>query len=222
MEITTKHSMNFDEALQRLALGNRQYSSGHLTHPRQSAQARLDAASGQHPFAAILGCADTRVPPEIIFDQGLGDLYVIRVAGNVVDNFVLGSLEYAVDDLGVQLIVVLGHDQCGAVATAVQQLGYGARISTPSIWTWQHGWQTVKAIPIGHLSNVVVSIKPAVDKAYQRPGNLVDNAIDANISYVVEQLKSSQPILTERVKESRLKIIGARYNLKSGIVTFFN
>ena len=220
MELASKQPINSYDALQRLVIGNQQFSSGYLKHPRQTAQARMEVASGQRPFAAILGCSDARIPPEIIFDQGLGDLYVIRVAGNVVDDLVLGGLEYAVEDLGVPLIVVLGHDQCGAVATTVQMMGFGAKVSTPGAWTWQHGWQPVRTLPVGHLSSLAVSIKPAVDRVYQMEGNLVDNAINANISYVVEQLKSSQPILARHVKEGGLRTVGARYNLTSGVVNF--
>jgi len=220
MELASKRPINSDDALQRLVIGNQQFSSGSLKHPRQTAQTRMEVASGQRPFAAILGCSDARIPPEIIFDQGLGDLYVIRVAGNVVDALVLGGLEYAVEDLGVPLIVVLGHDRCGAIATAVQMMGFSPRASAPGAWTWQHGWQPVRTLPVGHLSNLAISIKPAVDRAYQKEGNLVDNAINANISYVVDELKASQPILMRYVKERGLRIVGARYNLTSGVVNF--
>lgn len=106
---------NPEKGLAALVEGNRRYQAQRLTHPHQNAARRAALAAGQHPFAAVLSCADSRVPPEIVFDQGLGDLFVVRVAGNITDDVVLGSLEYAVEHLHVPLVVVLGHYKCGAV-----------------------------------------------------------------------------------------------------------
>jgi carbonic anhydrase len=209
-----------DDALQRLASGNRRYAAGQLSHPRQTPPTRLELAKAQHPFAVILGCCDSRVPPELIFDQGLGDLYVVRVAAHLADSLVLGSLELAVQALAIRLIVVLGHDQCAAVAATVQSLGYGAPGSAPATWAWQQGWRPVASVPTGHLGHLVAALKPAVDDAYSRSGSLLDHAIDANIRRVVELLKASGPTLVRHVQEHGLRIVGARYNLATGEVTF--
>lgn len=151
-------------------------------------------ASGQHLFAIILGCADSRVPPEIVFDQGLGDLFVIRVAGNILDDAILGSIEYAVEELGTSLVLVLGHERCGAVAATVKH-----------------------AAVLGHISTLVNAIQPAVDLAKDEPGDLLDNTVRANIRLVVEQLQSSMPV-AELVKRDRLKVVGAQYRLDCGSV----
>ncbi len=151
-------------------------------------------AAGQHPFAVILGCADSRVPPEIIFDQGLGDLFVIRVAGNILDDAILGSIEYAVEELGTSLVLVLGHERCGAVAATVKHA----------------------EVP-GHISTLLSAIQPAVDRAKNESGDLLDNAVRANIRLVVEQLKSSMPV-AEFVQDDRLNVVGAQYNLDHGAV----
>jgi carbonic anhydrase len=151
-------------------------------------------AAGQHPFAIILGCADSRVPPEIIFDQGLGDLFVIRVAGNILDDAILGSIEYAVEELGTALVLVLGHERCGAVAATVKH-----------------------AEVVGHISTLINAIQPAVDRAKNKPGDLLDNAVRANIELVVAQLKSSMPV-ADLVLKNKLTVVGAQYNLKCGSV----
>jgi len=213
-------SPNAEDALRRLIAGNRSFSAGQATRPRQAQQHRLDVAAGQSPFAAILGCSDSRVPPELVFDQGLGDLYVVRVAGNLADRLAIASLELAVEGLGVRLIVVLGHDQCAAVARTIKMLGLGARRCGGGMWNWQHDWAPASTRPIGHFSELANALKPAVDEAYHRAGNLTDAVIDANIRRVVDQLKASQPILAAHVTQSGLRIVGARYSLASGIVTF--
>ena len=197
--------LNADEALQSLIEGNRRFSTGQLAHPRQTPESRLALATEQRPFAAVLGCCDSRLPPEIIFDQGLGDLYTVRVAGNVVDDLILGSLELAVAALDVPLLVVLGHDQCAAIVSAVQLVSGGAEVSTPRL-------------PAGHLGELVVSLKPVVESTPAGAGSLVDRAIDANIRRVVAQLQSSGPILSERCQQNRLRIVGARYSFATGCV----
>lgn len=186
--------MNAAQALERLQAGNQRYVSDQLVHHHQSGRRMRAIAIGQHPFAIILGCADSRVPPEIIFDQGLGDLFVIRVAGNILDDAVLGSIEYAVEELGTSLLVVLGHQRCGAVAATIKH----AAVS-------------------GHISTLIKAIQPAVDIAEDEPGDLLDNAVRANIKLVVEQLKSAVPV-TEFVQHHRLKVVGAQYNLGCGTV----
>ncbi len=184
-------------ALARLQRGNARFVAGWPDHPDQSARRRREVAGSQHPYAAILTCADSRVPPEIIFDAGLGNLFVIRVAGNVLDDIVIGSLEYAVEHLRVSLIVVLGHDACGAITAAV------------------NGGDDAHS----HIGAIVRALQPAVNLARTQGGDLVSQAIDANIDLMVNQLKVSEPILREHLNTNRLQIIGARYHLESGTVT---
>ena len=185
-----------DKALQKLMDGNNRYVSAQTAHPNQTPARRSEVIEGQHPFAVIVGCSDSRVPPEIIFDQGLGDLFVIRLAGHVLNDAALGSIEYAVEHLGTRLIMVLGHDNCGAVTAAVK----GGDIP-------------------GHIGSIVKAIAPAVKKAKNQPGDLLENAIRENVAMVVEQLKYSAPLLKELVENGALKIVGAHYHLDDGKVS---
>jgi len=187
-------SITADQALQKLIEGNRHYVFGNAAHPNQSGTHRILTAREPQPFAAILGCADARVPPEIIFDQGLGDLFVVRVAGNVVDDVVIGSLEYAVERFGIPLIMVLGHQECAAVAATIQ----GNRV--------------------GHIGNLVEAILPAITQAKKRFGDLLENAISANIELSVAELKAAEPLLAKAATAGALKIVGARYALYTGMV----
>jgi carbonic anhydrase len=196
MAATEASPISGDAAQQKLIDGNKRYVDLKLSHPNQTAQRRAEVAKGQHPFAAILSCSDSRVPPEILFDQGLGDLFVIRVAGNIVDDAVLASLEYAVDHLGVKYIMVLGHERCGAVEAALK------------------GGETH-----GHINSLVKPIQPAVDKAKKQPGDPLANAVRANVTMVVQQLKSSAPILEGLVKKGDLTVVGALYDLDNGVVS---
>jgi carbonic anhydrase len=132
------------DAISKLKEGNGRYAGGNLQHPGQTTERRAELANSQYPFAAIVSCSDSRVPPEIVFDQGLGDLFVVRVAGNVIDDHGLGSIEYSVDHLGVRLIVVLGHQSCGAVKAARETIA--ARSKAP-----------------GHIQSLVAAIQPAVE-----------------------------------------------------------
>ena len=184
-------------ALQQLMEGNLRYAQGNASHPHQSLEQRAELVSGQHPFAVILGCSDSRIPPELIFDQGLGDVFVIRTAGEVVDNASLASIEYAVEHLGVPLVMVLGHDSCGAVTAAVQ----GGEAE-------------------GHLGSLMDFIRPAVEQAREagEGSDLLNGSIDNNVFNIVEALKSSQPVLSEKVEAGELMILGARYRLDSGLV----
>lgn len=175
--------------------GNQRYVAKKPLHPNQSAERRAEIAKSQHPFAIVLGCSDSRVPPEVIFDQGLGDLFVIRVAGNIVDNAVLGSIEYAVEHLHPPLVMVLGHKKCGAVSAAV------AGGHAP-----------------GHINSLVEAIMPAVERARNRAGDLVENTVRINVDMAVGQLKSSEPILAQLSREGKLMIIGSRYDLETGAV----
>ncbi len=187
--------MNGAQALQALMEGNGRFVSASLNHPDQSPKRRVDIAKAQHPFAAILSCSDSQAPPEIIFDQGLGSLFVTRVAGHIVDESVLGSLEYAVEYLGVPLIMVMGHKRCGLVDEASNRGEVG-----------------------GHICSLVESIGRAVRRVKGMPGDPLDNAIKANIEMVVEQLRASKPLIAERVKKNELRIVGANYDLDTGKV----
>jgi carbonic anhydrase len=189
------NALNSDQALKLLADGNKRYVAKKLTHPNQTSVRLQEVAKAQHPFAIVLGCSDSRVPPELVFDQGLGDLFIIRVAGNIVDDAVLGSIEYAAEHLDVPLVMVLGHERCGAVKATVDG----------------------GAVP-GHISTLIKAIQPAVDSVKGKPGDALDNAVRANIKLVVGQLKTSTPIIVELLKHGKLKIVGARYDLDSGVV----
>jgi carbonic anhydrase len=183
--------------LQRLKDGNLRFTSGKSERPHQGADQRELVAKGQKPFALILGCADSRVPPEILFDQGLGDLFVVRVAGNVVDDPGLGSIEYAVEHLNVKLIVVLGHERCGAVDAA-----------------------TKGGDPGGHIGSLVHAIAPAVESARIRKGNLLEEAVKANVLRIVSELKNSAPILAPEAQAGLLTVVGAVYDLDTGTADF--
>jgi len=196
MSSEEKTGMTADQAMKNLVEGNDRFVSGNVVHPDQSiSERRAEVVSAQHPFAVVVTCSDSRVPPEIVFDQGLGDIFVVRTAGEVMDNVTLGTIEYAVDHLNVPLVLVLGHDGCGAVEAAVS--GGGAP---------------------GHIADLVEAIKPAVETAKGMKGDLLNNSIDVNTQNIVYELKSSQPILYPAVKDGMLKIVGARYHLDSGTV----
>ncbi len=188
-----------DEALKRLVQGNSRFVFGHMTHVAsgQVVEARRAVAKRQMPFAIIVGCSDSRVGPEIVFDQGLGDIFVVRTAGQVVDATALGSIEYAVEHLGSSLIVVLGHERCGAVSAAV----------------------AVTKEP-GHIAAVLKAIEPAVEQTKGKPGDPVENAVRAQAIDVAKQLQNAKPILAERVHSGKLKIVAARYDLDTGKVEF--
>jgi carbonic anhydrase len=186
-------------AWQTLLDGNARFVSGKLKHPHQDGTRRAELAAGQKPFAVVIGCADSRTAPEILFDQGLGDLFVIRLAGNIVDDAALGSVEFAVAQLGARLIVVLGHEKCGAVKATV-----GVVNGDPA--------------PGGHIGSIVEAIKPAVQAAKGREGDAVENAVRKNVHEVVGKLKASAPVLEPLVKSGELKVVGARYDLDDGKV----
>lgn len=189
--------MDGNEALELLKQGNARYVKGELKHPHTDNSWRDSLASSQSPFAVVLSCADSRVVPELIFDQGLGDLFVIRVAGNVAKDKVLGSMEYAIKFLGTRLIVVLGHENCGAVSASLGDEDPG-----------------------GHIGSIIEKIKPAVYAAKRMPGDHLENSIKVNAQIVSEEVKESKPILNNAYKSEGLVICPAYYNLTSGIVDF--
>lgn len=188
-----------EESLARLKEGNKRFVTGKSSKPRQDFSRIKEVSEGQYPFATIVGCSDSRVPNEIIFDQGLGDLFIVRTAGQVSSYASWGSIEFAEEILGTKLIVVLGHTKCGAVNAAV----------------------SLPEVP-GHIITLINAIKPAVEKAKKKePSSLLDAAIRENIAMQVEQLKGLEPVLAKRVREGSIKIIGALYDLNSGEIEFF-
>ncbi len=184
-----------EEALERLMSGNRRYARSKMTHPGQAADRRESLVSGQHPFAIVLGCSDSRIPPEIIFDQGLGDIFVVRVAGNIVDDTVTGSIEYAAGHLEVQLLLVLGHSRCGAVNAAMTEDGRE-----------------------GCIPGILAAIGPAVERARGMPGDLAENAEKIHVRMTAEHLRETGPLLSGLVEEGRLLVVAAYYDLASGAV----
>jgi carbonic anhydrase len=191
--------------LARMLEGNKRFVNGQLTHPGRSPKEFLALAEGQAPLAAIIGCADSRVAPELIFDQGVGDLFVVRVAGNIVDGAgptVKGSIEFAVAELGVRLIMVLGHSQCGAVKAAIEHID-------------------AKDVLPGSIGDLITPIRPAVLACAGRPGNKLTNVIRANVEEGVKRLKTLDPILSKVAKSGELKVVGGVYELSTGLVEVF-
>ncbi len=186
--------VNGDEALARLLAGNQRYVAGKPSQDHRDPARRTEVAKGQHPIAVIVSCSDSRVPPEIVFDQGLGDLFVVRVAGNVVGDDELGSIEYAVEHLGPRLVLVLGHERCGAVDATVK------------------GGEAP-----GHVAALVKAIRPACESVKAQAGDPVDNCVRANAARVAAQLKASEPIVAGLVKKG-LTIVAGRYDLDTGVV----
>ena len=184
-----------DQALEQLLDGNKRFVGATLSHPHQDGAHRISLGKGQHPFAAILTCADSRVPPEVLFDQGLGDLFVVRVAGNILNDQLLGSLEYATSHLSTPVIMVLGHTKCGAVGAVAT----GAELD-------------------GHIASLAPAIQPAVDKVKDQEGDLTDNASREVARMTAEQMVNSEPIMANQVKAGKVKIVPAFYDLESGEV----
>lgn len=187
-------------ALGKLLKGNRRFVDASMLHPDQDRKARQRLSQGQNPFAVVLSCSDSRLPPEVIFDQGLGDLFVVRVAGNVVDRDGLGSIEYAVGHLETPLVIVLGHQNCGAVSATLEVL---RPPYTP---------------PHGAMNSLVEAITPAVGIAGNRPGDLLDNTIRANAELARDQIKESAE-LEGLIASGALQVVAGYYSLDSGTVT---
>jgi carbonic anhydrase len=198
---STKPGTPADEAMRILKAGNARYVAGTPQHPHQDRTRRaLTTAQGQHPLATVLTCSDSRVPPEIIFDQGIGDIFVVRVAGNVAATDEIGSMEYAVDVRAVPLVVVLGHTHCGAIGAVLNN---------------------VKLPP--NIAKLVTPIKPAVDKAREANPDaakdvLLKAAITDNVWQAMEDTLRQSPIIREKVKGNQVQVVGAIYDLDSGQV----
>ncbi|MFJ2594251.1 carbonic anhydrase [Streptomyces erythrochromogenes] len=183
-----------ESALRELVAGNGRWRTYHERHPDQTRTVRRTLVAGQHPFAVVLGCVDSRVPPELVFDQGLGDLLTVRSAGEVLDEAVLGSIAYGVLELRIPLIVILGHQSCGAVAAAVRATEGGPLLP-------------------GHMQYLVDQIRPAVDRGL-RGAARIDAAITANVRLVRGRL-AAEPEMAARIAVGTLAVVGARYELTS-------
>lgn len=195
-----------DEILQALLDGNKRFAKGQTTGLRRKPEDFAKLAEGQKPMAVIVGCADSRVSPEILFDQGVGDLFVVRVAGNVISGAgasIKGSIEYGVVELGVSLVMVLGHSNCGAVKSAIKHID--AKDKLP-----------------GAIDEMVNTIKPAVLKVKDQAGDPLANAIKANVEIGVNRLRDLAPILAPEVKAGKVKVVGGVYDLLTGEVTLCN
>jgi len=196
------------EALQRLQDGNRRFVAGERRDDALSPARRNEVVGDQRPFAIVLGCSDSRVPAEIVFDQGLGDLFVIRVAGNVVAPSQIGSVEFAAEWFGTRLVVVLGHSRCGAVVATLESLSRGER----------H--------PSRNLRSIVDRVRPAVEPLLDSAGTgdpdaLVQRAVRANVRASANQLRHGSEVLENLIAQGELLIVGADYSLDSGEVEFF-
>ncbi|MDB5314355.1 MAG: carbonic anhydrase [Rhodospirillales bacterium] len=191
-----------DQALQAMKDGNRRFVTNAPFLSLLGRERRVELARGQAPFCVLVGCSDSRVPPEILFGRGLGELFIVRNAGNTVDTAALGSVEYGVGVLGCPLVVVLGHEACGAVAAAVQVVERNA------------------AFP-GVIGDMIQPIIPAVLAARGQPGDLLENAVRMNARRVAARMRTQSTILADAVRTNGVKIVAARYNLENGDVDWF-
>jgi len=196
------------EALHMLMEGNEKFAkNGNTAELKKEAtvKTRQEVALGQHPFAIVITCSDSRLPPEIIFNQGLGEIFVVRVAGNIVAPHELGSIEYAIEHLGARLVMVLGHERCGAVTATYEAHEAGVHVE-------------------GNIGSLVESIEPAVVSALAHgasgtKGEIVEECIVENIKLVSEQIEAQSPIVKEFIEKGEVKIVKAKYDLDDGIVT---
>ncbi|MCW1250012.1 carbonic anhydrase [Acaricomes phytoseiuli] len=191
------------QAWERLSAGNQRFIQGISDHPHQDALRRESLVAAQHPFAVVFGCSDSRLAAEIIFDLGLGDVFVVRTAGQVIDLAVLGSLEYSVAQLGVPLIVVLGHDHCGAVTATTEAIDSGQ-------------------MPSGFLRNLVERITPSVLASQREGGQSVNDHMVEHIKQTAGRLVESSPVIAQAVAAEELAVIGLAYHLEEGRAELVN
>jgi carbonic anhydrase len=188
-------NISADDALKQLMEGNHRFTQQQSEYPHQGLKRLQEVAYAQHPYATILSCADSRVPAEIVFDAGIGDLFDIRVAGNIVTPEVLGSIEYAVLQLNTPLIMVLGHERCGAITAAV----------------------TGGKLP-GSIGTLVAAIQPGIDLTEGSSDESIEKAVVSNVSYQIDAVKRNSSLIAEQILKNKLKIVGGRYDLDSGKV----
>jgi carbonic anhydrase len=199
-----KTTLTPDQALAALKEGNDKFITDSPIRGVQGRDRRIEIARSQAPIAVLVSCSDSRVPPELLFGRGLGELFIVGNAGNTVDTTALGSIQYAIAELGVPLILVMGHERCGAVDAAVQVV-------------------TKNATFPGSIGQMIEPIVPAVIRAQGQSGDLLDNAVRENVRRVVNRLRTaSEPILLDPLRAGKLKIVGARYDLDDGDVDFFD
>jgi carbonic anhydrase len=196
--------MTPDQALKALKDGNQGFATDSPVRSVQGRERRIEIALGQTPFCVLVSCSDSRVSPEILFGRGLGELFIVRNAGNTVDTTALGSVEYGVAQLGVPLILVMGHSRCGAVLAAVDV------VKNNTVYP-------------GAIGRMIEPIVPAVLSIKDKPGDLVENAVRANVSRIVSRLRTaSEPELLDPLAQGKLRIVGAAYSLDTGGVDFFD
>jgi carbonic anhydrase len=198
-----------DDALKLLVDGNRRFVASQSTAVNEGHERRAALVNGQEPFAIVLGCSDSRVPAELVFDQGFGDLFVIRVAGNIVAPSQVGSVEFAAARFATRLVVVMGHSQCGAITATVEELL--GRATTQS----------------RNLRSIVDRVKPSVQALLERGGTkdvdaLIRDAVRANVRQSTDHLRHGSELLEGLIREEGLRVVGAEYSLDSGVVTFFD
>jgi len=192
---SAKRQMTGKEALQVLLDGNKRFLSGKLEHPNHCEESRKGLVSGQDPVAVVLACADSRVPPVDIFDQGLGDLFILRVAGNIINDHILGSIEYAVSHLHTPLVMVMGHSSCGAVGAVAQGVKLG-----------------------GHIASLTPSIEAALKKAKGQEGHWTNNAAKELAKTTAKKIEESEPIIADLVTEGKVLVVATYYDLSTGEV----
>ena len=192
----SKNKLTGKDALQRLLDGNKRFISGKLEHPNHCEESRRGLVSGQDPIAAVLTCADSRVPPVDVFDQGLGDVFVVRVAGNIINDQLLGSIEYAVAHLHTPLVMVMGHSSCGAISAVAQ----GVKLD-------------------GHIASLTPSIDAALKKTKGQEGNWTNNAAKSLALATAKKIAESEPIVADLVQEGRVLVVATYYDLETGEVS---
>ena len=182
-----------------LQQGNERFASGEMVRAHQNFERRIEVARGQQPLAVVIGCADSRVPPELVFDQGIGDLFVVRVSGNVLEDAALGSIEYAVEHLGCELVVVLAHERCSAIGAVLEN----------------------DDLP-GHMAAFAPAIGPSVAAARNQGGNVADIAMRLNALRIAAELRASEPFLSRAIGREKLTVVAARYDLDTGAVEWLD
>lgn len=189
------------DSLKKLVEGNKRFAQGQSIHPNRSEELRNALLDGQNPYAIVISCSDSRVPVEIIFDVGLGDIFVIRTAGHVLSNETMGSLEYAVHDLGVKFVMIMGHDNCGAVKSAM------------TVYKARHYKELSP-----NLKALLNHIYPVFEKMEKTGKTSLEDAIKLNIEHQVEDLLKKDAYLAQQVQENKIMIVGAKYSLDTGLV----